>query len=171
MAAVHVAPLLLALAACGREDPTAACEHAAGHVERLLESDPNADAIRDVVVRRCTIDRWSAAMHDCLRATTSTADRRGCRAHLTDDQNAQLDRDLGRFIPPTRGVPDSCRAYERALAPLLTCDALARELRDDLAAKLAEHQRAWTATADRVVLDGQCRAGLTALRQLAELCR
>ncbi len=157
--------LLLAVAACSR-GPATTCETVADRVESLLRGDPQAAEIRTVFAQRCEIDAWSQAMRACVASIATAADRKGCRKHLSDAQNARLDRALEAFVPATRGVPESCRAYERALAPLLACQTLPRELRDDLATKLARHRETWTDGADRGVLDTQCRAGMVALEAL-----
>ena len=157
---------LLGFAACSR-GPTTTCETVADRVESLLRGDPQATEIRVAFAQRCEIDSWSEEMRTCVGSIATAADRKGCRRHLSDAQNARLDRALEAFIPPARGVPESCHAYERALAPLLACQTLPRELRDDLATKLARHRETWTDDADRGVLDTQCRAGLVALEALA----
>jgi hypothetical protein len=171
---VRVLLVTLLSVSCGGgrgDDPAVACGTMADHVRTLFAGDPTANDIREVFARRCTQDRWSAEMRDCVRATTSLAEPKNCRGKLTPTQSTALDTGLGAIKPQEeRGVPDSCRAYETLVIAAMDCAELAADVRGDLASKLTAHKASWTESAAKEALDQQCRAGISALRQAAPTC-
>lgn len=163
---------LLVVAACygGAARPEApTCTTTAEHVRSLLGAGGRSLGVRDVFAARCDADGWSAAARECIVATASLRQPRGCKALLDDTQRAALDRALGALSPrtPADGTPQACRDYRALIDKLGSClaispvvrAALERSFRDLLA------QRARGVPADAPSLETQCRWMADNLRQ------
>jgi hypothetical protein len=56
-----------------------------------------ADAIRDVIERRCELDAWSDELRQCVVAAESIHDTDDCERLATPEQRASLEEDLGKL--------------------------------------------------------------------------
>lgn len=161
---------LLAAAAChhGAAPQAPSCAAAADHVRALLgPGSPRASRIRDAFAARCEADGWSDDARDCVVATTSLSRPRHCKARLSPQQRAALDRALvavdGR---PARPLPPACREYGAAVEQLGACTGMSEGARGALELAYRNLTRAWQrGTYDTEAVELQCRAMLDGLRQ------
>lgn len=163
---------LLVLAAChhGAAAPDApTCVVAADHVRGLLgPRSPRAGQIRDTFAARCQADGWDDDARACVVATTSLTKPRHCKARLTADQRAALDRDLALVAStrPSAELPSACREYGTMLDKLGTCPAMSEATRGSLIVAYRQLTQSWLrGTADLQALELQCRAMIDGLRQ------
>src|SRR5215468_10477538 len=108
------------------------CAVAADHVRGLLDQrSPRASRIRDAFAARCEADGWNGDARACVVATTSLSKPRHCKAKLTREQRAALDRDLAMVAatPASVRLPPVCRDYGALLEKLETCVAMPESTR------------------------------------------
>jgi hypothetical protein len=163
---------LIVLAACHHgaapvEGPS--CVAAADHVLGLLApGSPRAARIRDTFATRCENDGWGVEARACVVATTSLARPRHCKAMLTAEQRAALDRDLA-LVTATRvqlHLPPVCRDYGALLEKLGGCTAVPEGMRGALEGAYRQLTQSWQrGTSDIQALELQCRAMIDGLRQ------
>ena len=67
-------------------------------------------------------------------------------------------------------LPQACALYETMVKRVQTCEALSRDLRAELAARLAAHQAEWAKLADKSSLASSCGSAMGALRTAAAAC-
>jgi len=83
--------------------------------ERTKQLEATAPRLRAVITNRCVDDKWPAAVIDCYAKVTSMDESRACRATLSPEQQAkvqkeELDLFAGAMGPPGFGsgrVPSS----------------------------------------------------------------
>jgi hypothetical protein len=170
-------------AACHHAEPAPeppSCAAAADHVRGLLGPDtPKASRIRDVFAARCEADDWDRDARACVVATTSLRKPRHCKARLSPEQRAALDRALaGIDAPPPPAIsaggrlPRACRDYAAMVQQLDTCPGVGAGTRGELELAFRNLELAWQRgrfTADTVEL--QCRAMVNGLRRaVGSLC-
>ena len=136
---------------------------------------PNASRagqIRDTFALRCETDGWDDDARACVVATTSLSKPRHCKAKLTADQRAALDRDLA-LVAATRAssqLPSACRAYGAMLDRLGSCPAMSEAVRGSLVIAYRQLAQSWLrGTADLQALELQCRAMVDSLRQAGQV--
>ncbi|TMQ05849.1 MAG: hypothetical protein E6J90_16245 [Deltaproteobacteria bacterium] len=163
---------LLVVAACHHGAPPSAtptCAAAADHVRGLLGPDaPRAPRIREVFAVRCESDGWDADARQCVVATTSLRNPRHCKAMLTTEQRAALDRELAAVAatPVAVRVPPVCRDYRAMIDKLDACPGLPEGARGALEVKYRELTQGWLrGTYDARTFEMQCRAMIDGLRQ------
>ena len=162
---------LLALACRHGTAPSEApsCAATADHVRGLLgPRATRAGQIRDTFALRCESDGWDDDARACVVATTSLSKPRHCKAKLTADQRAALDRDLA-LVAATRAssqLPSACRVYGAMLDKLGSCPTMSEAMRGSLVIAYRQLTQSWLrGTADLQALELQCRAMLDGLRQ------
>jgi hypothetical protein len=151
------------------------CGAAADHVRSLLGPDrARAVKIGEVFGRRCEADAWSAEARSCVVATTSLRTPRHCKALLTGEQRAALDRALEVIAatPSTAWTPPACNDYRTALATLTDCPAIPPAARVALEQAYRQLVLAWArGTYDTGKLEAQCASMLDGLHQaMAATC-
>lgn len=83
--------------------PLSGCTRVGQAVEDLLRKSDDqslvtrADAIRDVLERRCELDAWSDELRQCIVAAESVHDTDDCERFATPEQRSSLDEDLGKI--------------------------------------------------------------------------
>lgn len=159
------------MAAChhGAAPAGPSCAAVADHVRGLLAPGaPRGARIRDAFAARCDADGWGPDARACVVATTSLARPRHCKAMLTVEQRAALDRDLAR-IADTRvqaRLPPVCRDYGAMLEKLGACAAMSEGTRGALEGAFRQLTQSWQrGTSDVQTLELQCRAMIDVLRQ------
>lgn len=145
------------------------CAAVADHVRGLLGPEsPHAPRIRDAFAARCDADDWDAEARACVIATPSLREPRRCKAKLTPEQRAALDRDLAEIAatPVAARMPSTCRDYRMMIEKLGSCAGLPDGTRGALEGNYRALAEAWTrGSYDAHTLDVQCRAMLDGLRQ------
>ena len=167
---------LVVLAACHHGAPRSeapSCTATADHVRGLLgPRATRAGEIRDAFAARCESDGWDDDARACVVATTSLSKPRHCKAKLTADQRAALDRDLA-VVAATRAssqLPSACRAYGAMLDKLGSCPAMSEAVRGSLVVAYRQLTQSWLrGTADLQALELQCRAMIDGLRQAGQV--
>ncbi len=164
------------MAGCYHGDPppeAPSCAAAADHVRGLLGPDaPRASRIRDAFAARCEVDGWDDEARVCVVATTSLRKPRHCKAKLTREQRAALDRELAAVAavaatPAVSRLPAACRDYGAMIERLGACPTVPGETRSALQVAYRELTQAWTrGSYDAQALELQCRAMIDALRQV-----
>lgn len=167
--------LLAVLAACSawREPrpPPPSCSEVGEHVYRLVgNQDPRqrASGIRDAFARRCLDDSWGESVRQCVLATRTLGDRRGCKRLLTSDQRGKLDRELAQVArqPIERWVPAVCTEYGSLLDSLDDCNGMPAQAHRALAQTYAKLVASWASKQiDTPALETQCRAMTQTLRK------
>jgi hypothetical protein len=167
---------LLVVAAChlgAASPPPPSCADAAAQVHALLTPRPRATPTRDAFARRCQADGWSAEVRSCVVATRSLRHPRRCKARLTTEQRAALDRELA-MIDATVEAPamQACTDYGALIERLDTCRGIAPAARAALEQGYREiAQEVVRARNGSPALEAQCRAMLDSLRgAAAPLC-
>jgi len=129
---------------------------------------PRAGQIRDTFAMRCETDGWDDDARACVVATSSLSKPRHCKARLTADQRAALDRDLA-LVAATRvsaQLPSACREYGAMLDKLGTCPSMSEATRGSLIVAYRQLTQSWLrGTADLQAMELQCRAMIDGLRQ------
>lgn len=133
---------LIVLAACGSPPPAKpalapACEAVGKHVLGLLEpNDDHAKRVREIFTMRCEHDAWNVDTRSCVLATTSLKDPKHCKAKLSVDQRASLERDLDEadrgVRTGTSKLPAACAAYKAIIDKIVACDKLPESAREAL---------------------------------------
>ena len=134
----------------------------------LGPESPRAPRIRDAFAARCDTDDWDPGARSCVLATTSLRQPRHCKAKLTTEQRAALERDLAEIAatPAVARLPSICRDYRMMIEKLGSCAGLPAGTRGALEANYRELTEAWTrGMYDAHTLEVQCRAMLDGLRQ------
>lgn len=101
-------------------------------------------------------------------ATTSLSKPRHCKAKLTHEQRAALDRDLAMVAatPAAMRLPPVCRDYGALLEKLETCAAMPEGTRGALEVAYRQLTQSWLrGTSDVQALELQCRTMIDGLRQ------
>jgi hypothetical protein len=96
------------------------------------------EAIDAVKVRRCTADKWSDAMLDCVMHAAAIPDLRACRSQLAPDpghalaeQEAQIKGDWEQYLVEAEGLRDKmCGCADRGCARGIDKDARAHGVFD-----------------------------------------
>jgi hypothetical protein len=163
---------LAAAAACHHGDPPSeapSCAATADHVRGLLGPEaPRASRIRDAFAARCEADGWDDDARACVVATTSLRKPRHCKARLTRDQRAALDRELAAVaaMPAIARLPAACREYGAMIERLDGCATVPGGTRGALQLAYRDLTQAWMrGSSDAHTLDVQCRAMIDGLRQ------
>ena len=153
------------LVACRR---TPSCEAMGDHVLSLTPSDDQAHELRDVLVKRCSEDDWSADARRCLVGTTSMSDPKGCREHLTDAQNFALTKALAaaEAAERARTVPQACVELEALVAAVARCKEAPEGLAATLQQNLATAKQSWAAMPDKSIAEPECRDAITKIKQV-----
>lgn len=158
-------------AGCGGNDTEPTCQAMAAHVNKLLGEDAEARQLQKSFEQRCLEDRWSQGMRECLVKTTSTNSPKNCRMYLNDTQQQRWDGMLAAAAAATaRELPQACAIYETMVKRAQSCESLSRDLRTELATRLAAHQVEWAKLADKSSLASSCSSALGALRTAAADC-
>jgi hypothetical protein len=82
---------------------TSGCTRVGQNVDDLLRRSDDqsliarADAIREVIERRCELDAWSDELRQCVGAAESVHDTDDCERFATPEQRSSLDEDLGKI--------------------------------------------------------------------------
>jgi len=159
-------------AACHHGDPppeAPSCTAAADHVRGLLGPDaPRASRIRDAFAARCAADGWDDEMRACVVATTSLRKPRHCKAKLTRDQRAALDRELAEVAatPAAGRLPAACRDCGAVIERLAGCAAVPVATRGALQLAYRDLTQAWLrGSYDARTVEIQCRSMTERLRQ------
>lgn len=160
-------------AACHHGDPpppeAPSCTAAADHVRGLLGPDaPRASRIRDAFVTRCEADGWDDEVRACVVATTSLRKPRHCKAKLTRDQRAALDRELAEVsaTPAIGRLPAACRDWGAMIERLARCAVVPGATRDARRLAYRDLTQAWMrGNTDTRTVEGQCRSMADRLRQ------
>jgi hypothetical protein len=138
-------------------------------VRGLLDPrSPRALRIRDAFAERCEADGWDSDARACVVATKSLSKPRHCKAKLTREQRAALDRDLAMVAatPAAMRLPPVCRDYGALLEKLETCAAMPESTRGALEVAYRQLTQSWLrGTSDVQALELQCRAMIDGLRQ------
>lgn len=163
--------LVLAILAsgCGWPDPGPSCDRVADHVLSLMA--PVDDQGREVVAAiraRCTADRWPEAVRYCLTSTESLAKPNQCKAKLDEAQRTKLDAEL--LAAQRRTLPEACTRYEHAVDQLAGCEAVPRQVRDELRSNLASARAMWSNRQDKRELHAICASALRAVKVAAIDC-
>ena len=169
-------------AACYHGDaapPPPTCTAAAEHVRTLIQpTSTRANKIRDVFLERCGVDGWSAEVRECVVATRSLNNPQHCKAKLTVDQRAALDRELS--APPVANVaiqiPPACRDYQVLIEKLGSCTVVPPSLRAMFEQGYRELAQEWglggtaggtrRAPLDMAALEAQCRVLANSVRSV-----
>jgi hypothetical protein len=159
-------------AACHHGDPppeAPSCAAAADHVRGLLGPDaPRASRIRDAFAVRCAADGWDDEVRACVVATTSLRKPRHCKAKLTRDQRAALDRELAEVAatPAAGRLPAACRDCSAVIERLAGCAAVPVATREALHLAYRDLTQAWMRGGyDARTVEIQCRSMTERLRQ------
>jgi hypothetical protein len=134
----------------------------------LGPESPRAGRIRDVFAVRCENDGWDIDARECVMATTSMRNPRHCKAKLSTEQRAALDRELAAVAATPLGVrmPPVCKDYAAMIEKLGACPGMPEGTRGALELTYRELTQAWLrGTYDIHTLEVQCRAMLDGLRQ------
>lgn len=163
---------LATTAACHHGDPppeAPSCTAAADHVRGLLGPDaPRASRIRNAFAARCEDDGWDGEVRACVVATTSLRKPRHCKAMLTRDQRAALDRELAAVaaIPAAGRLPSACRDCGALIERLAGCAAVPGSTRSALQLAYRDLTQAWMrGNYDARTVEVQCRSMTDRLRQ------
>lgn len=163
---------LVMTAACHHGDPppeAPSCTATADHVRGLLGPDaPHASRIRDAFAARCEADGWDDEMRACVVATTSLRKPRHCKAMLTGDQRAALDRELAAVAatPAVSRLPAACRDCGALIERLSRCAAVSSSARGEAQLAYRDLTLAWMrGNFDARTLEVQCRSMTNQLRQ------
>lgn len=162
--------LLLLTGACQRKAPVPSCDAMANHVRDMMAPvDAFARGVGDVFAKRCTDDKWSEEARSCIGATQSMTDPQGCKKLLAAEQTKKLETDLDEVARRTT-TPIACARYEQALAKILACDKVARDIRDGLKARFDAAKAGWPAMPDKRGLAELCSSGTALLKQAGADC-
>jgi hypothetical protein len=154
------------------EGPT--CAAAAEHVRTLVGPErPRAGHIREVFEARCEADAWDDEVRACVVATKSLRQPQHCKAKLTQEQRAALDRALAG--PVTRSAPEAraCNDYRAFITRLGACTSLPSATRAALMQVYLDLLHDWSRSANRDVatLGAACTSMLDGLhRAFAATC-
>jgi hypothetical protein len=159
-------------AACRHGDPppeVPSCAAAADHVRSLLGPEAShASRIRDAFAARCEADGWDDEVRACVVATTSLRKPRHCKAMLTRDQRAALDRELAAVAatPAVGRLPAACRDCGAMIERLAGCAVVPRATRGELQLAYHELTQAWMrGNYDARAVEVQCRSLSDRVRQ------
>ena len=166
---VRWTPLLLVTLVGCQTSSGPSCDEVADHVEHLMITEESSKEIRAAFATSCTRDAWNADVRSCLRATVSLTEPRNCRKLMTSEQSTALDLAVAAVEKAT--LPAACGEYESVLKRVIACTQVPKETRDDLAAKLADHKRAWAAMIEKVQLNNTCVLGIRALQSAFPECK
>jgi C4-dicarboxylate-specific signal transduction histidine kinase len=143
----------------------------AEHVNKLLGEDAEARQLQKSFEQRCTEDRWSQGMRECLTKTTSMNSPKNCRMYLNDMQQQRWDAMLATTAAATANqLPESCALYATMVQRAQKCESLSREVRAELATRLAAHQAEWAKLGDKSSLAGACGSAMAVLRNAGPDC-
>lgn len=167
---------LLVLCACGGTWAAApagppSCADTAAHVLALVGArDPRlrGPKLRDAFQRRCLADAWDEPVRACLVATTSLTAPRRCKALLTPDQRAKLERDLKLVsrMPTYNWVPQPCGEYKVLLESLDSCNGFPSDAQDALRVTYRKKLQDWQDGAlDTWQIESDCRSMTEGLRK------
>ena len=135
----------------------------------LLGPDaPRTSRIRDAFAARCEADGWDGEARACVVATTSLRKPRHCKAKLTREQRAALDRELAAVAatPAVGRLPAPCRDYGAMIERLAGCAGVPGGTRVALQLAYRDLTQAWTRGGyDAEALEVQCRAMVDRLHQ------
>jgi hypothetical protein len=140
-------------------------------VRALLDPhSPRTPRIREAFAARCEADGWDDDARACVMATTSLSKPRHCKAKLTHEQRAALERDLAMLAatPAAARLPPVCREYGALLDKLETCAAMSEGTRGTLVIAYRQLTQSWLrGTSDVQALELQCHAMLEGLHHAA----
>ncbi len=143
----------------------------AAHVNKLLGEDAEARQLQKSFEMRCIDDRWSQGMRKCLTETTSMNSPKNCRMYLNDTQQQRWDGMLAEAAATTAAqLPESCALYATMVQRAQNCESLSREVRTELATRLAAHQAEWVKLGDKSSVAGTCSGAMRALRVAGADC-
>lgn len=162
----------LALAACEPKEPS--CSDVSTHVGRMFEPiDDYSRDVEGVFLNRCVSDAWTAEVRRCVASTTSITEPKGCRAKLSAEQGAALDKDLEAAERRDAGrvLPKVCLDLEVQVAAAMACEAIAKPERERIATQLETSKAAWKTVVDKQRLAPSCAAAIQALRLATLDCK
>ncbi len=170
---IPVLLLCLASAGCNRK-LASTCEQVGTHVLGLFggANDRYATEMQIAFEMRCTADAWSSEMRSCLTSTKSLVEPKNCKQKLTPEQSKNLDAAIlaADEREAMKIMPGSCLRYEKMLAGVATCEALPKEMRDQLAASFAAFKATWPTVKDMRTLDPTCGSAIHTVKQVAAEC-
>src|SRR5690606_32881605 len=85
--------------------------------QRAGNLDAIAPRLRTVIANHCTDDRWPPSVIECHAKITSMDELRACRAHLSADQQASVQRDELALLAGAQGLPGFGAAAPQAASP------------------------------------------------------
>lgn len=119
---------------------------------------------------RCSEDAWSDEVRACVVDTTSLGRPRGCKAKLTVEQRAALDKDLAAVSAMENEVstPEVCNDFRALVEKLRTCTAVDPEVRVKFTQGYRQLTLDWAlGTFDAHEVEDHCRRLASGLRQVA----
>jgi hypothetical protein len=165
---LHCTVLVLGLAAC-RGSETDPCSAVGAKVQTLLQHEPSAAELGRVFAERCRSDHWSERARTCITETTSIGAPKNCKQHLDAQQVQSLEAALAQE-PRTAPLPPACLKYDELVAKVRTCEALPKEVRDQLSTNLDAAKARWEALADKELAAPECGMALSSLTHAAAEC-
>lgn len=147
------------------------CADTAEHILALVGTrDPKLRGakLRDAFQRRCLADAWDEPVRACLVATTALTAPRRCKALLTPDQRAKLERDLKLVsrMPTYDWVPQPCGEYKVLLESLDGCGGLPSQAQDALRVTYRKKLQEWQdGQLDTWQIETECRSMTEGLRK------
>jgi hypothetical protein len=127
-----------------------------------------APSMKAAIERRCTGDRWSAAILDCYSRVSDRPGMDRCRDMLTADQRTALTSELSLVVNarPRSGIPD-CDAYIDTVERLVVCEAVPDDARVAARRGLDQAAPAWAGmpVERQNEAAAACRAEVDALRR------
>lgn len=159
------------VAACGGNDPS--CADVSQHVGALFGPDAYGTEVQGAFLARCVDDKWSGEVRRCIASTKSLEDPKNCKAKLTADQAAALDKDLELAAKHEEGrvIPQSCLDLEVLVGAAMSCETIAKPERERIQKQFATAKAGWDKVENKSLLAPTCSAAITALKQATYECR
>lgn len=101
--------------------------------ERAAKLDAMAPRLRAVIENHCTDDRWPPTVIECHAKITSMDELRACRAHLSADQQARVQRDELELLAGAQGLPGFGAAPPPASPEVARFEQAVRRINSELA--------------------------------------
>ncbi len=101
--------------------------------ERAAKLDAMAPRLRAVIANRCADDRWPPAVIECHAKVTTMDEVRACRAHLSKDQQANVQRDELDLLAGAQGLPGFGAAPQVRSPEVARLEQEVRRLNSELA--------------------------------------
>lgn len=112
--------------------------------ERTKKLEELAPRLRAVITNRCVDDKWPADVIDCYAKVTSIDESRACRAKLSAEQQAKVQKDELDLFSGAQGPPGFGSASVPSSPDIAKLETELRELNGKLAEAVKQLEAATT---------------------------